>query len=139
MYDVILVATDGSDPANRAVEHALAMAEEYDADLHVLSVIDVGRYGEPALSSAELVVDELEDRTEALLDDIADRADNQGIAVTTRCVHGRPQDEIVAYANEVDADVTVMGYQGQSHTKTNRIGSVAERVVRAADRPVFLT
>jgi len=38
---------------------------------------------------------------------------------------------------ELDADLIVIGFQGQSHNRTGKIGSVADRVVRYADRPVL--
>lgn len=135
MYDAILVPTDGSDGANRAIEHALTLANRHDATVHSLFVVDHRQYGEPALSSVELVVEEVEDYGQALLNELAERGDNEGIEVVTRCCHGVPQEEIVAYADEIDADLIIVGYQGQSHR--NRIGSVAERVVRHAGRPVL--
>lgn len=137
MYDTILVGTDGSDPANRAVEHALLLAEQYDAAVHAIAVVDTSRYGEPALSSAELVLEELEDRSNELLRDIAERADNRDLDVTTRTCHGDPHSEIIDYADDIDADLTIIGSQGASET-VHHIGSVASRVVRGTDRAVLL-
>ncbi|WP_290817179.1 universal stress protein [Halovivax sp.] len=137
MYDTILVPTDGSDPANRAVEHALELADRYDADVHAMYCVETHRYGEPALSSAEIVLDTLEDRGAAMLEEIADRADNAGIDCSWNVCHGRPWEEVREKAAELDADLIVIGYQGQGHTRTDRIGSVAERIVRTADRPVL--
>ncbi len=135
MYETVLVPVDGSDNSNRATEHALELADRFDSTLHALSVVDVRRYGEPGLSSTEIVVDELEDHGHELVDDFADRADNLGIDVTTRVCHGIPHEEIINYADDVDADAIVMGYQGQTHRQ--KIGSVTERVVRDGSRPVF--
>jgi nucleotide-binding universal stress UspA family protein len=136
MYDTILVPTDGSDGANRAVEHALDLAEHYQATVHALFVVDTSRYGEPALSSTELVIDELEAEGKDLLDELADRADNKGLEVIERCCHGIPHDEITGYAEQIDADLIVLGFQGHSHH--NMIGSVAERVTRSGARPVLI-
>jgi len=55
--DTIVVATDGSDGGDRAVEHALELANRYGAALHAMFVVDTDRYGEPALSTAELVAE----------------------------------------------------------------------------------
>ena len=137
MYDTILVPTDGSDPANRAVEHALALADHYDSRLDGLYCVETHRYGEPALSSAEIVLNDLEERGQALLNDLADRADNDGIDVSTCLCHGRPWEAVRSRADTVDADLIVIGYQGQSHERGGKIGSTAERVVRSADRPVL--
>jgi nucleotide-binding universal stress UspA family protein len=100
-------------------------------------VVDTRLYGEPGLSSTELVTDEIEDRGQAFLADFAERADNESIPVETRCCHGVPQQEIVDYADQVDADVIVLGFQGHTHQRPGNIGSVAERVIRDAQRPVF--
>lgn len=137
MYDTILVGTDGSDPANRAVEHALLLAEQYDAAIHAIAVVDTSRYGEPALSSAELVLEELEDSSNDLLRDIAERADNHGVDITTQTCHGDPHSETIDYADGIDTDLTIVGSQGASGTG-HHIGSVASRVVRGTDRAVML-
>ncbi|APW98480.1 universal stress protein [Halobiforma lacisalsi AJ5] len=137
MYDTILVPTDGSDPANRAVEHALTLADRYDADVHALYCVETHRYGEPALSSAEIVLTRLEEQGQAMLEELADRADNVGIECESTVCHGRPWEEVRKKAEELDADLVVIGFQGQSHERTGKIGSVAERVVRTADRPVL--
>jgi len=41
MYEHILVPTDGSDVAEAAVDHALDLAEKYDAEVHALYVVDI--------------------------------------------------------------------------------------------------
>lgn len=136
MYDTILVATDGSDGANRAERHALALGEHFDATVHAIYVVDTRRYGETALSSSELVIEELEAEGMDLLAELADKGHNRGVTVETRCCHGTPDVEIRSYAEDVDADVVVLGYQGHSHR--NKLGSIADHVVRALDRPVFV-
>jgi len=61
MYDTVLVATDGSGSANRAVTHALEQAEQHRATLHAIHVVDTDHYSEPALSSIELETADVED------------------------------------------------------------------------------
>jgi nucleotide-binding universal stress UspA family protein len=137
MYDTILVPIDGSDGSNRAIEHGLELGERYGAGMHAIYVVDTRLYGEPGLSSTELVVDEIEDRGQEFLADFAERADDQDLPVETRCCHGVPHREIVDYANQIDADVIVLGFQGHTHKRGGNIGSVAERVIRTGERPVF--
>jgi len=137
MYDTILVPTDGSDPANRAVEHALELADRYDAQVHAMYCVETHRYGEPALSSAEIVLNNLEEQGETMLGELGDRADNVGVECTWNVCHGRPWEEVRQKGEELDADLIVIGFQGQSHERPGKIGSVAERVVRTADRPVL--
>lgn len=138
MYDTILVATDGSADANRAVTHALEQAEQHDAALQALFVVDTDRYSEPALSSMELETTEIEEWGQEELQDIVERGERLGIDVTTRCCHGKPYLEIINYADEVDADLLVLGYHGHSHSEGGQIGSVTDRVVQNVGRPVLI-
>lgn len=138
MYDTILVPVDGSDPSNRAIEHALELAERFDAALHAIHVVDTHRYGEPALSSTELVLDELEARGHEMLDELGDRADNNGVAFEGRVCHGDPSAEIIAHADTIDADLILLGSQGESHRQPGHLGGVADRVIRRAGRPILI-
>lgn len=139
MYDTILVATDGSASANRAVVHSLEQAEQFGATLHAIYVVNTDRHPEPALSSSELETTEVEDWGNQELKEIAERGEDLGIEVVTRCCHGKPYREIIGYADEIDADLVVLGYQGHSHTETDQMGSVTDRVVQNVGRPVMVT
>jgi len=136
MHDRILVPTDGSDNAERAFDYALDLAEQSDSDLSLLHVVDTARIGEPALSSAELVVDQREDDGTALLKAMARRASARGVGIESENCHGEPSREIRRHADEIDADLVVMGYQGHDHDRT--LGTVTAQVVKACDRPVLL-
>lgn len=138
MYETVLVGTDGSASANRAVVHALEQAEANGATLHGIYVVDSQRYPEPALSTSELSTHECEEYGQELLDDIEERAHDLELEFVGECCHGLPHEEIVSYADEIDADLVVLGFQGQSHQRGETIGSVTERVVRRCGRPVLI-
>lgn len=138
MYERILVGTDGSPSADRAITHALEQADRHGATLYGIFVVDTSRYGEPALSSDELVTDEIEDMGREYLGELEEQARDLDVEFVRRTCHGRPHEEIINYADDIDADMIVLGYQGQSHTQTDTIGSVAERVVRSGVRPTFV-
>jgi len=87
-----------------------------------LYCVETHRYGEPALSSTEIVLERLEEEGAAMLAELADRADNVGIDWTSTVCHGLPWEEIHEKADEVDADLIVLGYQGQSHQRSSKIG-----------------
>lgn len=137
MYDTILVGTDGSDGGNRAVEFAIDLAEQYDGAVYGIDVVNTDRYGEPALSSAELVLDEIEDRAQNVLEDLREVAEPAGVPVETHLSHGTPHEAISDLADEIDADVIVLGYQGRTQRGAH-VGSVANRVLNSTDRPVLL-
>ncbi|WP_340097668.1 universal stress protein [Salinibaculum salinum] len=135
MYQTILLPTDGSEQSKLAEKKALRLAEQFGAELHALHVIDTRHMSEPALSAMELITDEAEDRAMDLLKDIVETGEESGLDVTTRCCHGVPQQEILSYADEIDADLIVMGYRGHTHDK--KMGSVVNRVLNDTDRQVL--
>ena len=132
MYDTILVATDGSEAATRATDHALDLASTFDATLHAIYVVDTRRYGKAMLGDSGEATAELEERGRELLGDIETRAD---VDVTVTLREGRPHAKIGEYADEIDADLLVLGNRGLG--SGGEIGSNAERVVRFVDRPVI--
>lgn len=132
------MATDGSGPATRAGTYALEQPARSDAELHAIYAVDTRRYAEPALSSAEAETNEIEAWGQQELDEVADRAESLSVEVLTRCSHGKPSVEIVEYADTIDADLVVLGYQGHSNSDPGEIGSVADRVVANAGRPVLV-
>lgn len=135
-YDTILVPTDGSERAEEAVEVAFRLAEEQDAAVHSLFVVDTFLYGEPALSSVELFIDEIKDQGWDLLSEVVGRGSERGLDIVREIRHGEPHEVIVEYADEIDADLIVMGYQGQTHRKHR--GTVVEHVLEATDRHVLV-
>ncbi|MFC7079013.1 universal stress protein [Halorussus caseinilyticus] len=136
MYDRILVPTDGSDPAERAFEQALDLAATYDAELHVLYVVDVSALaGE---FDAVTVVDKLEESGRKITRRLRERAESAGVSrVETRVAEGVPYRAILDYAADHDADLVVMGTHGRTGIDRYLLGSVTERVVRKSDVPVL--
>ncbi len=73
MYERILVATDGSEAANRALEQALDLASTFDAELHAIAAVDTRRYGDSMLADSADVVDDLREYATELLTDVHSR------------------------------------------------------------------
>ena len=135
MYETILVATDGSERARKAAEYAIDLAARYDATVHAIFVVDTHLLDEPALSTAELSVELIEDAGHGFLVEVEELAEERGVPFERRSAHGIPKYEIIDYADEVGADVIVMGSVG--HTPGHRTGSVADHVFEHADQPVL--
>jgi nucleotide-binding universal stress UspA family protein len=136
MYDRILVPTDGSSGADRAVEHAVDLATTYGAELHVLYVVNV------ASLSAEVhspqVVENFEEEGGEITYEVAERAANAGVEdVREEVVHGVPHEAILEYADEEGMDLVVMGTHGHTGLDRYLLGSVTEKVVRSSDVPVL--
>lgn len=137
-YDRVLVPTDGNDGVQQALDHALRLADDHDATVHAFSVID-RRLTRAAADAGEAVHDRLRERSEAAVSAVADRVADAGLAAETAVREGVPDKAIVEYADEVGADVVVIGTYGRTgRDRLASLGSVTERVVENADRPVFV-
>ena len=135
MFDTVVIATDGSGSAQRAVEAALDLAGKFDATVHALYVVDSGE--------VESTPDDVRDVLERALATTGGRAltlvreaDGPGDVVTA-VRDGDPAAEIQAYAEEIDADLIATGTRGRHGDHGFLLGSVAEEVVRHAPVPVL--
>lgn len=137
-YDDVLVPTDGSDAVQEAIDEAIDLAALSDATLHALSVVDVDDYA--LVPDAEVVTIEetLETTADRAVEDVRERGEAADLAVRTAVRRGTPHEEILAYAADHDIDLIVMGTHGRSNLDRVLLGSVTEKVVRNADRPVLV-
>ena len=138
MYDRILVPTDGSDGSEQVAAHAAGLAAATGADLYAVYVVDDTAVStETAEELGDEVADAFAESGRRALDRVAEVGADHDVAVTTELREGAPHRAIVDYADEVDADVVVMGTHGRSGLARYLLGSVTEHVLRAADQPVL--
>jgi nucleotide-binding universal stress UspA family protein len=110
MFSTIVVGTDGSQTARRAVVVAADLARRLDAELHV-----VHGYQDPSLGSGGIgqPVESMWHRaSEAVLDDAMADPVLEGIKACGHSVAGAPHEAIVAVATEISADLIVVGNRG---------------------------
>jgi len=134
MFETVVIATDGSESATRAVTVALDFAAAFDANVHALSVVEERDLeGSPERVRADLEA-ALEDTAEDALAAVREHTDR---SVETAVREGDPDAEIIRYADDVDADVVAVGTRGRHGEHAYLLGSVAEGLVRNCDRPVL--
>jgi nucleotide-binding universal stress UspA family protein len=141
-FGTILVATDGSDDSDAAVEAALDLAHDTSGRLLVLSVVPEGSAtaGDGADASApeadrdDQVVVDATDRA----NDVVDHAVEWGLEATPLVWEGEPAEAILAAATSEGADIIVIGSSGKSGVGRMLMGSVTDDVVRRAAVPVMV-
>ncbi|QLD89562.1 universal stress protein [Natronomonas salina] len=135
MHERILVPTDGSKGTAHVAMQALDLGEQYGATVHFLYVVDSNAGAVLAdASGTEAKLREVGERAVATLEELAEAYD---VATVSEIRAGDPAEEILAYGDDVDADLVVMGTHGRSGIERRLIGSVAERVVRHSEQPVM--
>jgi nucleotide-binding universal stress UspA family protein len=136
-FETVVVATDGSESVRRAVGVALDLSRRFDARVEALYVVDETEVASSPDEVREDMRNALREAGETALDDVSRGAEERGVAVETAVREGRPADEIVDYAREVDADVVATGTRGRHGENRLLVGSVAEAVVRSCPVPVL--
>jgi nucleotide-binding universal stress UspA family protein len=137
----ILCPVDFSDGSRRAVDHALAIARWYNADvtaLHVTPPITLAPYMDPLVHPTPLV------RTSEDLDKIRLQLalfveeESGDFSVASVVKEGGIVAEILRFADTNQADLVVMGTHGRSGFRRFILGSVTESVLRHSTRPVLI-
>jgi len=142
-----LVAIDGSEESDRAIDHAAEMAEAADASLTIVNSVDPDVYdtggSEPVagLSGAErrLVVESVadaEERGDRLLEDAVERARETGVDAASELLYGNPVETIPDVAATDDYDGVFVGHRGLSDEHERVLGSVAKGLVERSTVPV---
>ncbi|MEH6581462.1 MAG: universal stress protein [Halioglobus sp.] len=136
MFNTILVALDGSDHANKALDTACSIAASNSSDLHLVHAAEI----RPISMGSASVVSVLPSNTlrkigENLLSEAASRAkQSYGGEVTLHNIFddSAPGNSILARAEEIGADLIVVGSLGHSDLAGLLLGSVSHRICNHA-------
>lgn len=135
MFDSVVIATDGSQSAQRAVETAVDIAERFEAAVYALYVVDEDELEESPSEVRQDIETAVEAAGEDALEFVEQETGDKDLETAIR--RGRPAEEIIEYAEEVDADVIATGTRGRHGEHAFLLGSVAEAIVRMAPQPVL--
>lgn len=136
MFQKILVAYDGSDPAGHAFDLALDLAGKYGAALRVLAVARPPEFGEEV--ETEAMLNNSRQHLHHALKSLKERATRLGRAVECKVVVGHPAERIVINAEEWGADLIVIGHRGHGLIGRWLLGSVAKQVMHHATCAVLV-
>ena len=137
----IVVGTDFSVCAARALAHAVSLAQLSGAKIHLVHVLL--EPGQALDVAAALPYPDIEVRKEweqaarAKLDREVKAAEKRGVPTTSEIRWGRPSDTIVDTAARQKASLIVLGTHGRSAFEKFLLGSTAERVLRLSPVPVL--
>lgn len=138
-FKKILVPLDFSPHSEKAMQTAIELAKQFDGALHLVHCypVYVG-----AVSPYGVVIPESFDRecregAEREIQRWADKAKAAGVEAKTSVTPSAPADAITVAAEEIGADLIVMGSRGLTGLKHVLLGSVAERTLRTAPCPVL--
>jgi nucleotide-binding universal stress UspA family protein len=143
VFRSIVVGTDGSETASRAVEAAVELAQLSGATLELVSAYEPVS-GQRLREEARQVPPDLQwiinrrADVDATLQQAAERASDAGVAAQTYAREGDPADAILDVAEELGADLIVVGNKGMTGAKRFLLGSVPNKVSHHAPCAVMI-
>ena len=138
-FKQILVGCDFSADSGRAVEYGFSLAQEFQAAIHLVHVVESYIYPETVLPTVvnieadSQVVNSCETRMMAMVPEGA----RDWCEVHIACENGRPFQALKAYADAHQVDLIVLGVRGHSLVETMLLGSTTDRVIRGVSCPVL--
>ncbi|WP_181347973.1 universal stress protein [Thalassobacillus sp. CUG 92003] len=138
MFKRILLATDGSEHSQRAIDETIKMVTPYKDQVTIdlvyavdgeTSKSDVLKYGDAQTATIK--------RKEKFLPTIQS-IEAQEIDADIILLHGNPAETIIEYANEHDYDCVVVGSRGRNKFQTLILGSVSHKLVKYVQAPVIV-
>jgi nucleotide-binding universal stress UspA family protein len=130
----ILLGFDGSEGSEQALNKAMMMIDEF-GELIILAVI-------PSLADQAFVDEEtyqkMKKKAENLIHDVIEDIGDHDFTITGMVEEGDPASIIIDISNRLKVDLIVLGSKGTSELGHYLIGSVANKVVQYAHKPVMV-
>jgi nucleotide-binding universal stress UspA family protein len=143
MFGSIVVGTDGSDTARKAVLEAVDLAKQLNATVRIVSAFEpvsnqrLRNESRDAPADLEWTIHARED-VDATLREAAEAVEPSGVTVETYAREGDPADAILDVAEEQGADLIVVGNKGMTGAKRFLLGSVPNKVSHHAPCSVLI-
>jgi nucleotide-binding universal stress UspA family protein len=143
MFSSIVLGTDGSDTAKKAVREATELAKQVGATIDLVSAYEpvssqrLRAEARDVPDDVSWMVNPRED-VEATLKEAAEEVEGAGVTVKTYAREGDPADAILDVAEERGADLIVVGNRGMTGAKRFLLGSVPNRVSHHAPCSVLI-
>jgi nucleotide-binding universal stress UspA family protein len=144
MINSIVVGTDGSSTANKAVSEAIALAKSNKAKLHVVTAFETASLARKQREADENIPRDMQwafnarDAVDATASDAAALAENEGIEVQAHVRNSSACDALINVAQESDADLIVVGNKGMTGAKRFVASSVPNKVTHNAPCSVLV-
>jgi nucleotide-binding universal stress UspA family protein len=139
----ILVATDFSRLSDRALDYAFSFARRYGSTVIAAHVVNPSLYATPSAATMYGGMDPLPyldsvyRQLRHRLEEIVNNAKDGGVKCVPKLVEGNIAEQVRLLAEEIDADLIVLGTRGEERFERLIMGSVAESVVHSSKAPVL--
>jgi nucleotide-binding universal stress UspA family protein len=128
MYQKILLAFDGSPDGREALAQAEKLASACGATVHILAIIDPSE-SMLIVEAMSFIPDNQRFVIQAVLDEAVERLRRAGCTATSELKYGKPTEQIILSARDINADLIVIGHRDQGTLARWLNGSVGESIM----------
>lgn len=138
MFHKVLVATDGSENAKKAIAYAMnLLRHNQDAKVTLINAFHIPPVG-PEPATHWRMAEVFQEYSQSVLDNAAGMFEKENLPVTRVSVEGDPGQAVCQYAREHGYDHIVIGATGHSQLGALLFGSVARKIIQLAPCPVTI-
>lgn len=139
MYTSIMIAVDGSSESLQAVRQALHLMERgLHAEIALVNVQEPASLLQLATGDSDAIARAAIEAGENLMRDAVSLLDAQGVGYSTEVVLGEPATLLVDMAEQLGADMVIMGARGMGGLQSVLVGSVSKAVLTHCTQPVLI-
>jgi nucleotide-binding universal stress UspA family protein len=128
MFENIMIPSDGSKYADKAVDTAIEIAKNFNSKITAVYVLD---------ENTSFFYDTLEDEGNEILKNITKKGRKKGVTVIEHLITGDPLRDMKIIAEKTKVDSVVISSYGK-HKTDNIIGSITDRIIKTFDIPIVL-
>lgn len=138
-FKQILVGCDFSADSGRAVQYGLSLAQEFEAAIHLVHVVEPFAYRDTMLPDTvkNEAMGEVATACRLRLDELVPEEAHNWCKVHIACDAGKPFQALKKYADAHQIDLIVLGVRGHSLVETMLLGSTTDRLIRDVSCPVL--
>jgi nucleotide-binding universal stress UspA family protein len=137
MFKKILLAYDGSDGSKLALDKAAELAKAAQAEFHILAVGRIPEYAE-TVSEVEEATEQATSFYSKVTDEAARTLKQRGLTATSHIEFGKPGDVILRIAEDLKADLVILGTNPHSALRRRFLGATVDKVVDRAHCSVLV-
>ncbi len=130
-YETVIIATDFSEASLLALETGLRLAQDSEAQVHLLHVLNPP-VGMDPMGTVTPSIPDLEKAAKSQLENLVPENVPEGVTIHPVVLRGSPPKTIATFAREKDADLIVVGTHGRTGLGRLFMGSTAEALLRQA-------
>ena len=137
MFKKILVAYDGSEGGKLALQKAREITQAANAEIHIVAVGRIPEYAE-TVSEVEEEKEQAQNYYSRIMEEATADLRRQGLAPNARIEFGKPADTILRVAEDLRADLVVLGTHPHAAVRRRVLGATVDKVIDHAHCSVLV-